>query len=334
MNITFFELESWQEDFFKKNLKKHKLTFVSSDLNERSVTKAKDADMICVFIYSEVNNKMLSKMPELKAILTMSTGYDHIAVSECKKRGIKVLNVPSYGENTVAEHAFALILSLSRKIPQSYLRTKSADFSLEGLRGFDLKDKTLGILGTGRIGSHVAKMAYGFDMKILASDKYPNKDLIKNYKVKYVPLNTLLKNSDIVTVHVPYIKETHHLLNSKNIPLMKQGAYIINTARGAIIDTAALFKALQKKQIAGAGLDVLEEEEEIKDEKKLLPRQLKDEQNKQLMENHALLSYENVIITPHNAFNSKEALQRIMNTTLENINSVIKGKEINVVEVR
>jgi len=334
MNITFFEIESWQEDFFKKNLKKHKLTFVSSDLNERSVTKAKDSDMICVFIYSEVNGKILDKMPKLKAILTMSTGYDHIAVSECKKRGIKVLNVPSYGENTVAEHAFALILSLSRKIPQSYLRTKSADFSLEGLRGFDLKDKTLGILGTGRIGSHVAKMAYGFDMKILATDRHQNADLIKNYKVKYVPLNTLLKNSDVVTIHVPYIKETHHLLNSKNIPLMKQGVYIINTARGAIIDTSALLKALQKKQIAGAGLDVLEEEEEIKDEKKLLPRQLKDEQIKQLMENHALLSYENVIITPHNAFNSKEALQRIMNTTLENINSVIKGKEINVVEVR
>ena len=334
MNITFFELESWQEDFFKKNLKKHKLTFVASDLNEKSVVKAKDSDMVCVFIYSEVNNKILSKMPRLKAILTMSTGYDHIAVPECKKRGIKVLNVPYYGENTVAEHAFALILSLSRKIPQSYLRTKSADFSLEGLRGFDLKDKILGIIGTGRIGSHVAKMAYGFDMKILASDKHPNKDLIKNYKVKYVPLNTLLKNSDIVTVHVPYIKETHHLLNSKNIPLMKQGAYIINTARGAIIDTSALLKALQKKHIAGAGLDVLEEEEEIKDEKKLLPRQLKDEQIKQLMENHALLSYDNVIITPHNAFNSKESLQRIMNTTLENINSVIKGKEINVVEAR
>ena len=334
MKITFFELEPWQKDLLKTKLQKHKLNFVDEDLSIKNVSKAKDSEIICIFIYSEVNKQILDKLPKLKAVITMSTGFDHIDVKECNRNNIRVLNVPFYGANTVAEHTFALILSLSRKIPQSYDRTKNANFNLDGLRGFDLKGKTIGIVGLGHIGQHVAKMANGFDMKILALDHKKDATIAKQYKIKFTNLDTILKNSDVITLHLPYIPSTHHILNSKNIPLIKKGAILVNTARGSLIDTTALLKALQRKQLSGLGLDVLEEEEIIKDEKKILTRKLKNEQISQLLENHALLSYENVIITPHNAFNSQEALERILNTTIENINSIIKGKPINLVEIR
>src|SRR3989344_3699147 len=155
-------------------------------------------------------------------------------------------------------------------------------------------------------------MANGFDMKILALDHKKDAAIAKQYKIKFTNLNTILKNSDVITLHLPYIPSTHHILNSKNIPLIKKGAILINTARGSLIDTTALLKALQRKQLSGLGLDVLEEEEIIKDEKTILTRKLKNEQISQLLENHALLSYENVIITPHNAFNSQEPLERIL----------------------
>jgi len=327
MKIGFFELENWEKEYLVEELKGHELKFFEGELTEEDVEGAKDLDIISVFIYSKINKKVLNKFENLKAIITRSTGYDHIDIKECKKKKIKLLNVPYYGENTVAEHTFALILSLSRKIHKSYERTIKADFSRDNLRGFDLKNKTIGIIGLGSIGKNVARISKGFQMDILVYDIKKDNKFAKKYKIKYVRLNDLLKNSDIITFHCPYNKETHHLLNSKNISLLKKEAYVINTARGKNIETNALAKALVDKKIAGAGLDVLEEESMIKEEIELLSKNYPKEHLKNLIRNHLLLTLDNVIITPHNAFNSIEALKRILETTIENINVVVWNKK-------
>lgn len=331
MKIAFFEIEEWERDYLKSRLKKHNLIFSKDVLDENKIKSIKDVDILSVFIYSKINKKILDKFENLKAIVTRSTGFDHIDIKACKKKNILVANVPYYGENTVAEHTFALILALSRKIHKSYERTIRGNFSLEGLRGFDLKEKTIGIIGLGHIGQHVARIAKGFEMKILVYDVHKNKKLEKNLKFKYTSLNNLLKNSDIITFHCPYNKKTHHLLNNKSIKLVKKRAYIINTARGGLIDTHALVKALAKGDLGGAALDVLEEESLIKEEIQLLSKNFPKENLKNLLENHLLLTFDNTIITPHNAFNSQEALQRILNTTINNINCIKRGKCKNLV---
>ncbi len=326
MKIGFFEIEDWEKEYLKSRLKNHNLIFFKDVLDNKTTSAVKDADIISVFIYSKINKEILNKFKKLKAIITRSTGFDHIDIPECKKKKIKVYNVPHYGENTVAEHTFALLLDLSRKIHESYNRTIRGNFSLEGLRGFDLKNKTLGVIGLGSIGIHVARIAKGFEMNILACDVKKDKKIEKKFDLRYVSLNDLLKNSDIISLHCPYNKYTHHLLNSKNIKLIKKGAYLINTARGGLIETRALVKALLNKQLGGAGLDVLEEESLIKEEAQLLSKNFSKENLKNLLQNHLLLIFDNVIITPHNAFNSEEALKRILDTSLNNIESVSKNK--------
>jgi D-lactate dehydrogenase len=207
---------------------------------------------------------------------------------------------------------------------------ETGSFSLEGLRGFDLKGKTLGVVGTGRIGKHVVRIANGFEMNVLACDSYPDEKFAKEMGFKYLPLEDVLRASDVVTLHVPYMKETHHLINAKTIKLMKHGAYLVNTSRGAVVETDALVKALQEKQLGGAALDVLEEEGAIKDELNILAFGHPEEHNmKTILEDHVLIDMPNVLITPHNAFNSAEGLTRILDTTVENIAGFVNGKAIN-----
>ncbi len=330
--IAFFELEDWEKEYIKKNLKGYNATFIDKPLTLDNINKVKDIQILGVFIYSKINKEILDKLPKLKLIVTLSTGYDHIDLIECQQRGITVCNVPTYGENTVAEHTFALILALSRKVFQSIERTKKGDFNYDGLRGFDLKGKTVGLIGTGHISAHVARIAYGFEMNIIGYDLNQNPELIKNYGLNYVDLNTLLKNSDIISLHLPLNDKTKYTINKKNISLMKSSAIIINTARGGLIETDALVKALQNKKIAGAGLDVLEEECFIKEEKQLLSEHFMPSCNMQtLLENHILMQLDNVIITPHNAFNSTEALQRIIDTSIENIKNFENKNPKNIV---
>ncbi len=326
MKIAFFEIEDWEQTYLQQKLKGHKLLFFKDALSEKTVNLAKDAGIVSVFIYCKITDNVLSEFTHLQALVTRSTGYDHIDVASCKKRKIAVLNVPTYGENTVAEHTFSLLLSLSRKIPQSYERTRMGNFSLEGLRGFDLQGKTLGIIGMGHIGQHVARIARGFAMHVLAYDKYPDRNLAKKMRFAYAPLSKVLQQSDIVTLHCPYTKDTHHLLNRKTIAQMKRGAILVNTARGALVETNALVNALSRGHLGGAALDVLEQESLIKEEAQLLSKNFPKEHLQNLLENHILLTFNNVIVTPHNAFNSTEALQRILDTTLENINSVLFHK--------
>lgn len=332
MKIAFFEIKPQDQEYFESQLKGHELLFFPEKLSAENVEVAKDCEVVSVFVGSEVPEAVVEKLPNLKLISTRSTGFDHIDVVACKKRGVVVSNVSHYGENTVAEHTFGLMLDLSRKIHQSIARVKQEGFSFEGLTGFDLKGRTLGIVGLGHIGQHVARIANGFEMKVLAYDSLADKTLAKKLNVEFVDLETLLKTSDIVSLHLPENKDTHHILNAQNIGLMKKGAYLINTARGGLVETDALVKALENGTLAGAGLDVLEEERAIKEEANLLDLATATKVDfKTLLENHILMERDNVIVTPHNAFNSKEALERILQTTAETIKAFGEGKTINII---
>lgn len=292
------------------------------------------AEILSVFIKSRVDKALLDRAPKLKFVTTRSTGYDHIDLAECRRRGIAVSNVPTYGENTVAEHTFALILSLTRNLRKAYFKTMRGDFSLDGLMGFDLKGKTLGVVGTGHIGLHVIRMGLGFGMKVAAFDVKENKFLAEVMGFDYRPFEEVLGCSDILTLHVPYLPSTKHLINRKTVQCIKKGAYLVNTSRGGLVETDALVEALDKKILAGAGLDVLEEEEFLLEEKRFLGGPASEEHWSRLqtaLKNNVLLHRENVIYTPHMAFYSKEAVERILDTTAENIAGFLDSKPVRLV---
>lgn len=333
MQITFLEANDWEKNTVNQSLlaKGNDLSFYSQELSENILSNLESCEVLSVFIYSKVGKKEISRMPHLKLVATRSTGFDHIDIEFCKEKGIRVCTVPFYGENTVAEHTFALILSLSRNVHKAYVRTVRGDFSLEGLKGFDLKGKTLGVVGAGHIGLHVVRMAKGFGMNVLAYDVMKNHFLEEVLGFQYAELDDLLANSDIISLHAPYNKKTHHMINRQNIRKIKRGALFINTARGALADTHALVEALDEGILSGAGLDALEGEDLIKEEKQILSNQFPQERLETLLRNHILLHRDNVVITPHVAFYSQEALQRILDTTLENIQSFMAGKNLNAV---
>jgi D-lactate dehydrogenase len=331
VKIAFFEIEDWEIEKIKPFLKKHKLVFFNEPLTAKNIEKIKDFDIISIFIYSKITPEIISKLPNLRLITTRSMGFDHINLESCKKAKIKVCTAPHYGDNSVAEHTFGLLLSISRNIHKAYLRTINGNYSTEGLMGFDLKGKTLGVIGTGRIGSHVIEMARGFEMNVLAYDCNRNIKLAKKLGFSYTSMNELLGKSDIVSIHVPYCPENHHLINKSTISKMKKGAVLINTSRGPIVDTKALVDSLKGDHLSAVGLDVIEGEEMIKEEKELLhhPNKLDLKKMKQLMMDHEILHNEKVVFTPHIAFYSKEAVQRIIDVTLDNISSFLNKKPQN-----
>jgi D-lactate dehydrogenase len=332
MRIAFFELEEWEHAELRKGLfEGHDLHLSSEPLNERTLTEEHDADIVSVFVHSQLNRAALDKLPNLKFIATRSTGFDHIDLAYCRERGIPVSNVPSYGEHTVAEHTFALILALSRNIHKAFVHTLAHDIPFEELRGFDLAGKTLGVVGAGRIGLHVIKIAKGFGMHVVAFDVRQEPLLAEVLNFRYVSIEELLRTSDIVSLHCPYSPKTHHLISVENIRHFKRGALLINTARGGLIDPAALTVALDEGILAGAALDVLEGEELLKDERQILAQPLAQDKLRTLLLNHSLLNRDNVVITPHIAFNSREAVQRILETTLENLQAFLLGEPRNLI---
>ena len=336
MKIQFFSIKPWEKEYIEAKLKETGLSleteYFDDHLDKDHLPANKNAEIVSVFIGSQVDKAVIDAFPNLKFLTTRSTGYDHIDVSAAKEKNIPVAYVPAYGENTVAEFAFGLILALSRKIYLSVDQIReSGSFSVENLQGFDLKGKTLGVLGTGRIGKHIIRMAKGFEMNVVAYDPFPDENYKNQMGYEYLSLEDVLKTSDIITIHVPYMKETHHLLNTDTIKLMKKGAYLVNTSRGPIVETEALVKALKNGDLGGAGLDVLEEEGIINDELSFIVGGHPEEHNlKTVLANHVLIDMPNVIVTPHNAFNTREALERILDTTIESIKSFIGGNPINL----
>jgi D-lactate dehydrogenase len=328
-----FEVEPWEERSLRERLVGIELRCSPEPLSQETLEIARGTEIVSVFIHSHLDTALLAQLSELRFIATRSTGYDHVDLATCARRGIVVSNVPTYGENTVAEHTFGLILSLSRKIHQAYTRTNHGNFSVAGLRGFDLKGRTLGVIGTGHIGLHVIRIARGFGMEVLGYDTRQQPLLAEVLGFSYVPLAALIEQADIVSLHVPYLPGTHHLMNRERLGRMKRGSLLINTARGGVVDTAALMWALDEGILAGAGLDVIEGEEAIAEERQLLQADVAAEQLQAAIRGHLLLRRENVVITPHNAFNSEEALQRILDTTVENVCAYRAGSPSNTVSI-
>ncbi|OGI65159.1 hypothetical protein A3A95_04140 [Candidatus Nomurabacteria bacterium RIFCSPLOWO2_01_FULL_39_18] len=336
MKVALFEVSKDEQEIFRKLFGGLEVFFSEEKLNEENANLAKDAKIVSVFINSELKKNVIDALPNLKLICTRSTGFDHIDVSYCNSKGINVSNVPAYGSYTVAEFTFALILNLSRKIfDASHQLKEGGDFSISKLKGFDLKEKILGVVGTGKIGRNVIKIAKSFRMNVIACDLHPDIPFAKENNFEYKNLPELLSQSDILTLHTPYNKENHHLINKDNISQMKRGIYLINTARGELVDTDALIGALKEGVIAGAGLDVLEGERELKEEIEILSSPSKSERirdYKTLLEDRALIDMPNVIVTPHIAFYSKEAEKEIMKTTVANINGFLNNNLTNIIK--
>ncbi|MBN3040199.1 MAG: hydroxyacid dehydrogenase [Candidatus Omnitrophica bacterium] len=334
--ITFLNIEdSWEIEYLKNRLNGHHYIKHFKEPAEHVIEQIKETEILSIFVNSNVNKKVIDSLPNLKLITTRSTGFDHIDLDAARQRNISVSNVPTYGENTVAEHTFALILALARNLKKAQNKTSKGDFSIKDLIGFDLKGKTIGVIGTGHIGLRVIKIAVGFSMNVLAFARRPNQFLAEVMGFKFADLDTILKESDIITLHIPQTKETRHLINKDNINLVKKGTIFINTSRGGLIDTDVLIKALDEGIFSGAGLDVLENEDVILKDKQLLLSKKKElyspEKLKLMLKSGFLLQRDNVIFTPHSAFYSKEALQRILDTTIQNIESFSEGRTINSV---
>lgn len=333
MKIAAFEIEKWEEDFLRKNLGEDiSLTVFNHSLRKSDLADIKDVEGLVIFIYSPITKETLDLLPNLRFITTMSTGFDHIDLISCKERSIMVCNVAGYGEVTVAEHTFALLLALSRRIIESYERVKEGYFSPENLTGFDLYGKTIGIVGVGSIGQHMIKIAKGFGMNVIGFKRSPDPELEKKYGFKIVDLETIYRDSDILSFHVPYTKETHHMINEDSIAKMKNGVILLNTARGLLMDTTVLLKNLETGKIGGLGLDVCENEPMLREEKQILSKEFNKEDLLCLLEEKMLLNYKNVVITPHNAFNSKEALEKILATTVRNIKGFLGNTPQNEVQ--
>lgn len=334
MRIAVFGYEPWEHEYLAAHPPVGaELVFFADPVTPDKLVADDDFEILVIFVSSQIDEKVLAHFPKVRALVTRSTGYDHIDLAVCRVRGITVSNVPAYGEATVAEYTFALLLSLSRKIYLGYRQVReTGSFNVTNLRGFDLEGKTLGVVGTGRIGRHVVRIARGFGLKVIVYDTRPDNQFAETMGISYQSFPELLAKSDIVTLHVPALPETEHLLNPTTFAQMKSGAILVNTSRGSVVDTQALVVALKSGHLAGAALDVLEEEGVIRDELDLLVAGHPEEHNlKTVLANHVLINFPNVIVTPHNAFNTSEALQRILDTTLDNIREFVAGTPINVI---
>ena len=332
MKIVFFEVLPEEKEKIEASLQGHELEFYEEKLSHETVHLAKGSDCISIFINTQIDKSILDELDGLKLITTRTTGSDHIDLVAAKEKGILISNVPSYGSAPVAEFTFALILSLSRNIFNAYHQIREGgDFDIHSLRGFDIHGKTLGVVGTGKIGASVIKIANGFGMKVIAYDKYPNKDLAEKLGFIYEDFAKVLSESDIITLHVPYLKETHHLINENNIKSTKSVALLINTSRGELIETGALLSALKNGGLRGAGLDVLEGERELHSEFAFISRPDSTTASlKTIIQDHVLIDLPNVIITPHIAFFSKEAKEEILKVTAQNILALAENKPQNL----
>ena len=319
MKVIFFNTKSYDRLYFDKYLAKNKysVTYIEERLSEETVRLCEGYDAVCIFVNDKAGAGIIDTLAKfgVKMILLRCAGYNNVDVKSAYKR-IRVLRVPGYSPSSVAEHALALLMSVGRKTHRAYTRTRDYNFDINGFVSHNLYGKTAGIVGTGKIGAVMANILAGIGMKVLAYDKFPDKTL---KSVKYVELDELFKKSDVISFHCPLTPETTHLVNSKSIAKLKDGVIIINTSRGAIIDTTAVIKGLDDKKIGGLGLDVYEEEEEY----------FYEDWSEEILDDKELarlLSYPNVLLTSHQAFLTHEALETIASDTVDNMKACLSGK--------
>lgn len=323
MKVAFFDTHAFERNVFNKENAinhHHEITYFETRLTEQTVNLAENFNCVCAFVNDRMDKKVIQKLAEggTKLIALRSAGFNNVDLLAAQEHGLTVVRVPEYSPYAVAEHAVALMLTLNRKIHRAYNRVREANFSLNDLVGFDLHKKTVAIAGTGKIGTVLAKIMLGFGCQVLAYDLVQNPELIK-LGVQYVTFEELLKKSDIISLHVPLNKSTKHIINEKAISMMKPGVMLINTGRGALIDTPALIQSLKTGHIGYAGLDVYEEEEGI----------FFEDHSSHILQDDTLarlLTFPNVLLTSHQAFLTNEALNNIAQTTLINMSNYEAGE--------
>lgn len=323
--IGFFGTQPYDEQSFtEKNLEFGlDLRFFKEHLNENNVLLTQGLDVVCAFVNDIINESTIRVLSQngVQLIALRCAGFNNVDLNAAKKYDIKVVRVPAYSPYAVAEYTVALMLSLNRKIPRATWRTRDGNFSLHGLLGFDMYGKTVGIIGTGKIAKKLISILRGFGMKIIAYDLYPDQTYAAENCFKYTSLDFLYKNSDIITLHCPLTEQTRYIINKDSINKMKDGVMIINTGRGQLIHTNSLIEGLKSKKIGSAGLDVYEEEGDY----------FYEDKSDKIIDDDALarlLSFNNVIVTSHQAFFTKEALSNIALTTLSNIKDFYEGKTL------
>ncbi len=324
MKIAFFSTKPYDREFFTSHENNsYTLTFFEEKLTAKTAHLSKGFDGVCVFVNDNANEEVIKILAEnnVKLITLRSAGFNHVDLDAAKKAGITVVRVPAYSPYAVAEHAVALILSLNRKTHHAYNKVKANNFALNNLLGFDLNNKTVGVIGTGKIGKIFANIMKGFGCRILAYDAYPD----NNAGFTYVELDELLKNSDIISVHCPLLDDTYHIINDETISKMRDGVMLINVSRGALVDAKAAIEGLKSHKIGALGIDVYEDEANLFFED-LSGHIIQDDVFARLR------SFSNVLITAHQAFFTREALQSIADTTKNNIHAFIKGNPENIVE--
>ena len=331
--VLFFDAKQYDIDFFnqqKEELSKNnsavsnlEFEFLDLKLNEKTVSLAYGKKIICAFVNDRINDAVIENLSKngTELLALRCAGYNNVSLKKAQEVGLKVVRVPEYSPYAVAEHAVALIMTLNRHVHKAYSRVRDGNFSLNGLIGFDMHGKTVGVIGTGRIGQIMIKIIKGFGCKVLAFDLYPQAKLTSELGFEYVALEEIYKQSDIISLHVPLSKETYHMINQKTIELMKDKVILINTSRGPLIDTQPVIDALKSGKIKAAGLDVYEEEEKYFFE---------DLSNEVVVDDQLarLLSFNNVIVTSHQAFLTEEALRNIAATTIDNILEFVDSKTL------
>lgn len=333
--IIFYEASETDKIQLSEGLKDtdHHWVFEVAPLSRETVDT--EAEVVSVFVgHSHITGEIMDAMPKLKLIATRSTGFDHVDLAAATERGVTVVNVPNYGENTVAEHAFTLLLALARKLPQTLTTTKDGVYAPTELSGFDLKGKTLGVVGMGRIGQHSARIGKGFGMEVVGFDVFEKPEIAAEIGFRYAPLEDVLEAADVITLHAPLVPENVHLINHDRLSHMKPGAILINTARGELVDTHALIAALESGHLAGAGLDTIEGERFLNEQievNTVLDNKTTKEALVNLAETETLLRMPQVIVTPHSAYNTVEAVGRINGITVDNITKFWYGEVPNKV---
>lgn len=307
--IAFFDTKPYDKEVFDEENTHYEMVYFESKLNEKTARLAQGFDCVCAFVNDDINQKVIDTLYEngIRLIALRSAGYNNVDLKAAQDK-ITIVRVPSYSPHSIAEHAFSLLQTLNRKIHRAYIRTRDFNFSLVGMNGIVLYQKTIGIVGVGTIGRAMIQIAKGYGMRVVCFDPHPDESL----GVEFVDLDTLFKESDVISLHCPLTKATYHMINKESIAKMKKGVYFINTSRGALVDTASLLDALNEGKIRGAGLDVYEEEEDLFFEDKSLTI-VKDN----ILS--LLISRPNVIVTSHQAFLTDESLTQIARTTFDNL---------------
>lgn len=322
MKIAFFSTKIYDREFFDRYNTHHEIIFFEAPLNEQTVNLSNGCKAICAFVNDKITLHVITALKNngVELIALRSAGFNNVDIAAAKANGIAVVRVPAYSPHAVAEHALALILTLNRKTHKAYNRVREGNFSLDRLTGFDLFEKTVGVIGTGKIGQVFCKIMLGLGCKVLAFDVIANKDM-EATGVEYLPLLDIFQQADIISLHCPLTEQTKHIINANSIDMMKQGVMLINTSRGALVNTAAAIEGLKTGRIGYLGLDVYEQEE------KLFFNDLSENiiQDDDIMR---LLSFPNVLITSHQGFFTQEALGEIAKTTLGNVNEFEAGKPL------